>query len=514
MDLYIDGTRADILRTSFAVNWKWYDITSILKRYTVASTNMRLPFSTNNNNIFGYTNVSGSDLTPVWNEKMAKIYFGNYLALSGLLKTKSIGITDKNFQSSIRGDNAIISALNTKTPREIFTSHATANLPSSWTTLQSAVDNLFDGSSYGWMLPLVDDGSNLVVNTGTSHNYFLVNNGLRYHDLWLNVADFLIEAFSLAGITLKIVESGTEKAFTSSNVYAVMREEYMPAFHIGLKRVPSTSNVSWGTTTDRSFVLNTAQTILNADLVISGGNTTWDMIKLISNHYNLGIYLDQQVDQLIMYDIDQSVSSSADWTDKVSKVVKSPVISGYDKVNYLRYKPTDNLDETFAQITLNNNTGIEFLEEEKILEEIKIGIGGIYDLYDTTNVLKFSNIFRVDYFTNKDLYKYPIFLSRANLETVQTITPVIIDSGVLNSSKNMYKMAFLDTSSYFSWIEDYALDVNEFYSCKIKLNLSDLTDLKPWDVITIKDLGSKMYVNQIKSFNGERPTTVELVKLA
>lgn len=514
MDLYVDNTRLDILKSSFAINWKWYDVTKLLKRYTVASTNMNIPFSPINNKEFGFTNIAGSDLTPVWNEKTAQIYFGNYLALTGMLKTNKIGITSKGFQTNIRGDNMVIDALNANDPRAIFTSHATANLPATWVTMQLAADTLFDGATYGWLMPLVEDGTNLSISTGTTHSFYQVQNGLRQSELWLNVADWLTEAFSLASITLKVFDGGTVSAFASSAVYSVMREEYMPAYHIGLKRSGISTNVAWDATTARTFEAAAPQTIANADLLILGGKTTWEVIKIICQHYNLGIYIDQQLDEVTFFDLNTLPSASKDWTDKVISIDKFPVIKGYAKTNYVNYKPTDNLEETFGQITIDNNSSIDYIDDIRTLGSIDIGIPGLYDRYDSLGALKVSNVFKLDYFNNKDVYKYPVLFNRANQETVQNVRPIIQDGiGSLIATKNLYKMAFLDTTSYFDWIESKALDINEFYQCKIDINLADLVDLKPWDMITIKNLGTKMYVNQMKGFNLEKPSNIELIRL-
>lgn len=517
MDLYIDNKRADILRDSFAVNWKWLDVTNILKRYTVASTNMTIPFSPINNDIFAYSNISGSDLTPIWNEKESKIYFGNYLALTGMLKTNKIGITDKNFQTSITGTNGVKDKLNDNTPREIFTSHATANMPIPWSTFQLAIDALFDGATNGWMLPFTYDGfSNITIPIGVNPVlYVIIGNNLRMHELWLNVADFLIEAFSLAGVTLKVFDGGSVNAFISSAIYAVMREEYLPAYHISLIRSGVGTEIYWTDVVDRTFDALQPQTILNADLLILGDKTTWELLKIICQHFNLGIYIDQQIDQVTLFDLNTTNTATKDWTDKVIDIKKSPIIKGYASNNFIKYRATDNLDDTFGQIEITNNTQIEYLELEKLLGTIDIGIPGIYDEYDANNVLKLSNMFRMDYFTNKDIYKYPIILNRANQETVQTINIKLVDAiGTLIATKALYKMAFLDTNSYFGWIEDDILENNEFYECKIKINLADLVDLNPWDMITIKNISAKLYVNQIKSLNFNKPATVELVKLA
>ncbi len=510
MDLYIDNKKADINRTSFAINWKWYCVDDILKRFAVSSTNMTLPFTPVNKEILGYTDMPGSDLTPVWEEKESSIYFNNYLALSGLIKVKKIDSKKKSFETSIRGDNNIINTINANTPRDVMDSSATAKLPAYWDLLQDAVDELFDGSTYGWLLPLMNDGS----FEAASGTYHLVNDSKRRHELWISAAEFFTEAFDMISIDLQVFDGGLLRDFSSSDVYSVMETEYMPAYHIGLERTgPIAPRVSWDNDTDRYFGTNNTDVINNADLIILGGKTTWEIVKIISQKFNLGIYIDSELNKIVLFDLNTQPSVSKDFSDKVIDVVKFPVIKGYAQSNYIKFKPTDNLDSDFGKITISNNSDIEYLDTNKTIGTIDVGIPGIYDEYGGTSTIQFANVFSLNYFENKEVYKYPIVLNLAN-RTTPDIDCIIEDSvGTLTGIEKLYRMSFLDTTSYFGWIENDVLGNNEFYQCKINLSLVDLLELYPWSMITINSIGEKTYINSIRNLNFNKLANVDIVKL-
>jgi|GEM_PF-4061486 len=513
MDLYIDNVRADVLRTSFAINWRWYDIENPLKRYAVASTNMTLPFSAINNNIFSFTNIAGSDLTPVWDEVEAKIYFGNYLALAGLLKLNNIDITKKQFNTSIKGDNNVINDLNANTPRDIMSADMTANIPVAWNTLSLAIDSLNSGS-YGWLLPVIDDGTNLFAQSGATLDYEIISvNDLRRNELWISLDNFITRAFSSASIDLKIFESGSIVNYSASSIKTIWANEYMPAYHIGLKASTLTPRITRTDTESRYF--NSGQGVItNANIIVCGGLDTFDVFKEVCRKFNMGIYIDQIDSKIIMFDLNTTNTPTIDWSDKLISHKKTPLIKNYAKTNYIKFKPTDNLDDTFGQITLLNNPAIKYIKDTKTLGTINVAIPGVYDYYGTTGILLESNIFKLDYFSSKGAYNSLVLLNKSNLSAINFNVTVYSIYGNTAASKQLYKMSFLDSSSYFNWIEDKALDISESYDTEIELNLSDLVDLRPWNLVKVKQIGEEFYINEIKNLNFNRPAKVKLIKLA
>lgn len=496
--IYVNGKWADVSDSVSAITYKYFDILNGLdSRTQTYSSSITLPFTARNKSIFGYCDAVGASLSLARGISDVDLYYGNIKVISkGTLKL--IGI-DNGYNCTINGRNSLVTTLEGITIEDVLDEYVGDHVGSTYSTL---VATLASGST-GVLLArdLLDDITG--INWNTYNN--LVDHTIN-HWLWFSLGKIFTTIESLASCSIFFSESGAIEPLSSSVMKTVLDDMYIPGYPYIFKYDGSTfwdivKDVS--SNADDSFEFG-GDYVLRDTFKVYGGNSAWDMIKHICKLFCCSVIVDADTRSINIIPLVSTYSfDPINLSGRiVNKTRKTPYLEGYEKTNRILYKKTDNAPDDYNAITLTSPVVGDTIKD---LFTFDLIIPGMY-----YNFYMGDTVFKMDLAANSSLLTDP-FILYANGDT--ELTTVIQNYGgdVSTTNVNLEKLRMLDTSDYYSALQDW-MTIGEVYDCEMNLNLYDFCKLKPYKLVTVKELGGTFYINKIENWNPDDTANIQLIR--
>lgn len=488
--------------------YDWMNFHNLDKRYVPGSTNMNFPPTAANKEIFGYFENAGIDLDFVRSGTIGiEMYFDAYQILKGRFNLREYS---NGYSGFITSSSDIVDAINAKSITTILDN---STLTASFATIDIAMTYFQDISTDGWLIPITVANDD---NTTTTPHYVDLQDQLgfniAYNDIWRSTSKFIEDISSESGIDIYVYEAGGLVSFGSSNLFTTSRYHYFPVFRYAIEKGTGvTVDTIRGTATKKKGFDQSKKSYIRldefADIPVAN---TFDFIKLYSQYFNCGLYLDNELDRIVLVnyaDLYASISSDLDWSAKLISYTKKPNITGYEKLNYINYAAVGNASAEDSR-TLITNLDTYWLQETKDLYDLNLmnpptqNLEGIRDDVLNTNHFDFSEWSNI-----------PCFMKRGSLVTSFIRLDTLI--ATLGASSRIYRLEFDPIQSQYTWVDNF-LAIGEEYKANLNLNIFDLTQLRPWSVVKIDRLGGLFHVNNIDSFDpyNNSKAVSSLIKIA
>jgi hypothetical protein len=474
----IAGSYADLSEAPIGINYQYLDVTDPSARFTPFSSSIVLPFTARNKKIMGFGDVTGGSMTAIRNIPEVNFWFGhNKVVKNGYLKVTSIG--EKGYNCNITGRNTDIEALEAHTFTEIFDECADGFTD---VLFADAIAQLESGYSAlynkGWILPRTMPDS----ISGASWTIYSLTNGYQ-HELWVNAAAIIQAMEDLGWMTLKVWEGDAKVDWDSSDLITDLRKLYTPAWNYHLAH-PSTWQIVKVATGARIIDGKTIDKALMANF---GGKNPWDFIKYLSHLFCASIYQDGTEFTLIPFN-NLTDTGAVNLTNKLVGYSKYPNIPKYEANNFIGYKLTDNLPETYGRFTLTSP--VTPLTDKNLFT---------FDLMLPGQYNTLNSLFNTGYTVNSDLTSSPLFLFDDETGTARAVkfeaTPSNFDD--VATLKNL---TYYNFSVHYSGLQALATK-GLYYDADLALNPYDFLRLSPFKLIRINELGGLFYLNKISNFD-------------
>jgi hypothetical protein len=231
-----------------------------------------------------------------------------------------------------------------------------------------------------------------------------------------------------------------------------------------------------------------------------GGKTSWEFIKAIAQMFCCAIYQDQS--QINLIPINEIATAGAiDLSGRVKVEKKYFSIPSQGSSNYIGYKNTDNLSESFGRLTV---TAPVNPAEEKTLLTLDLMLPGRYYVGQY-----YKNFFNTNFNENTALKDSPLLLYDGGDTDYTTIT-----HGSDTEVDILLKvLTYLDFSPWWAVFQLLSTE-GIAYDAEISIDPYTLTKLKPYLLVRVNELGGLFYLNKITGFDPDsgRLAKCQLIK--
>ena len=485
--LEINGQFADMPTEPVGYTWQYFDMLDPSKRFNPYTTTIKLPKTPRNVSIIGYGHATGSSLSTARDIPNVNYYLGPLRVITGgYLKVINI---DSTINVTLISRTTIQDSLEAMDMADVFRQAATdtGTIAASYA---DTITSLLAGTD-GWILHRTIEDP-VTSKTWTIHDYS-VPNELPQHELWVKMSLLFDALESLGSFTFTVAEGGALVDLQSSTFYSsVLAKLYTPAWNYIIYPASYPSNWYPRELTTGTRTVN-GKTFEYSAVKLFGGRNPWEMIKAIGLLTCSIIYFDGSSIVIAPFS-EMDTFTVVNFTGRVKKPpVKYINLPGYEATNYIRYRNSDNLAETFAQGEIPADVNPV---NTKVLLQLDLMLPGRY--YNDTEA---RNLWNTSYPENGDLASVPLVLYDGGTTTTGTAVTIIFTAGGTRSSSGNVKV-LRQYSILSGYLSLYAAALQgTVYEVDMDMNLYDLYRLRPYTLVRVNELGGLFYLNRISNFD-------------